>query len=70
MKRKNNNNDPMQLSLWNKFEDMSDSQILSGITRKEEFIDDDSFGSYRMQLIFNRLTPRTRKVAAATSAWV
>lgn len=62
MKRKNNN-DPMQLSLWNKFEDMSDSQILSGITRKEEFIDDDSFGSYRMQLIFNRLTPRTRKVA-------
>ena len=63
MKRKNNNNDPMQLSLWNKFEDMSDSQILSGITKKEECLDDETFGSYRMQLIFNRLMPRTRKVA-------
>lgn len=62
MKRKINN-DPLQLSLWNKFEELTDSQILSGITRKEEFIGDDSFGSYRMQLIFNRLTPRTRKVA-------
>ncbi len=55
--------DPLQLSLWNKFDDMTDSQILAGITRKEEFIDDDSFGSYRMQKIFNRLTPHTRRVA-------
>lgn len=61
--RKRKMYDPLQLSLWGKFDEMTDSEILSTITKRDENLDDESFGSYRMQLIFNRLTPHTRRVA-------
>lgn len=63
MKRNKKNEQPYQLSLWGKFDDLTDSEILSRITKKEEALDDDWSGNYRLEQIFNRLTPSTRKVA-------
>lgn len=54
----------VQLSLFDDMREMSDSQLISELTNTD-IVSDDWSGEYRLEKLFNSLTPQRRRVAMA-----
>lgn len=54
----------VQLSLFDDMREITDNQLVSMLTNKE-VVDDSFVGEYRMERLFNSLTPHRRRLAMA-----
>lgn len=55
----------LSLSILDKFREMTDNEIIFEVTRKEVH-DGERYGSYRLEMFLDQLSPRGREIAAAT----
>ena len=58
--------DAIQLSLFdNDYRDKTDNQLISELTNKVDMVSDMWEGDYRLEKLFNCLTPQRRRIASA-----
>ena len=58
--------DVIQLSLFdNDYRDKTDNQLISDLTNKVDMVSDMWEGQYRLERLFNSLTPQRRRIAVA-----
>ena len=55
----------LSLSIFDKFREMTDNEIIFEVTRKEVH-DGERYGGYRLEMFLDQLSPRGREIAAAT----
>lgn len=55
----------LSLSIFDKFREMTDNEIIFEVTRKE-VRDGERYGGYRLEMFLDQLSPRGREIAAAT----
>lgn len=55
----------LSLSIFDKFREMTDNEIIFEVTRKEVH-GSERYGDYRLEMFLDQLSPRGREIAAAT----
>lgn len=65
MKRKMKAGNAVQLSLFDDNREKTDSQLIGELTNKADTVSDAWTGEYRLERLFNSLTPHRRRIAVA-----
>ena len=65
MKRKMKAGNAVQLSLFDDNREITDSQLIGELTNKADTVSDAWTGEYRLERLFNSLTPHRRRIAVA-----
>lgn len=65
MKRKMKAENAVQLSLFDDNREKTDSQLIGELTNKADTVSDAWTGEYRLERLFNSLTPHRRRIAVA-----
>lgn len=65
MKRKMKAGNAVQLSLFDDNREKTDSQLIGELTNKTDTVSDAWTGEYRLERLFNSLTPHRRRIAVA-----
>ncbi len=65
MKRKMKAGNAVQLSLFDDNREKTDSQLIGELTNKADTVSDAWMGEYRLERLFNSLTPHRRRIAVA-----
>ncbi len=65
MKRKMKAGNAVQLSLFDDNREKTDSQLIGELTNKADIVSDAWTGEYRLERLFNSLTPHRRRIAVA-----
>lgn len=55
----------MQMSLFDDYREMTDGQLIGELTKKAGVVSDIWEGGYRLERLFNSLTPQRRRIAMA-----